>query len=236
MGRLGVSHWHHHYTNNSPATDNRWEGGERLSAALRQWHFPTDQTPLPPPTLKRVDSKSWITKGKRCHVCRIGIQRATPHCNANELLCLSKMAFCLHHLKCPETTLEGNALWVTAPNQQCKKCICISGNSWFQLMTFSPLKSKPKHVKVALLLPPPYTETLLTVIFLYECPFVQLQSLHVFEPVKKKKEQSLWKIFQFVLLQHWKSQKYFENKKTKVQLFSRKVFCSWVCLSVFVRV
>lgn len=54
-------------------------------------------------------------------------------------------------------------------------------------MTFSPLKSKPKHVKVALLLPPPYTETLLTVIFLYECPFVQLQSLHVFEPVKKKK-------------------------------------------------
>lgn len=54
-------------------------------------------------------------------------------------------------------------------------------------MTFSPLKSKPKHVKVALLLPPPYTETLLTVIFLYECPFVQLQSLHVFEPVKKKR-------------------------------------------------
>lgn len=117
------------------------------------------------------------------------------------------MAFCLHHLKCPETTLEGNALWVTAPNQQCKKCTYISGNSWFQLMTFSPLKSKPKHVKVAL--PPKfwvsfcflllYTETLLTVIFLYECPFVQLQSLYVFDWVEKN---FLWKIFQFVLLQH----------------------------------
>lgn len=81
-------------------------------------------------------------------------------------------------------------------------------------MTFSPLKSKPKHVKVALLLPPPYTETLLTVIFLYECPFVQLQSLHVFERVKKKK-------FFFNIE---KVKKYFENKKTKVQLFSMKVF------------
>lgn len=81
-------------------------------------------------------------------------------------------------------------------------------------MTFSPLKSKPKHVKVALLLPPPYTETLLTVIFLYECPFVQLQSLHVFERVKKKK-------FFFNIE---KVKKYFENKKTKVQLFLMKVF------------
>lgn len=80
-------------------------------------------------------------------------------------------------------------------------------------MTFSPLKSKPKHVKVALLLPPPYTETLLTVIFLYECPFVQLQSLHVFERVKKKFFFNIEKV-----------KKYFENKKTKVQLFSRKVF------------
>lgn len=81
-------------------------------------------------------------------------------------------------------------------------------------MTFSPLKSKPKHVKVALLLPPPYTETLLTVIFLYECPFVQLQSLHVFERVKKKSSSSTLK----------KSKNTLKTKKTKVQLFSRKVF------------
>lgn len=90
-------------------------------------------------------------------------------------------------------------------------------------MTFSPLKSKPKHVKVALLLPPPYTETLLTVIFLYECPFVQLQSLHVFERVKKK-NNFCEKYFSLFFFNIEKVKKYFENKKTKVQLFSRKVF------------
>lgn len=197
-------------------------GGETFSSTVTVTfsYWPNTSATSHP---QRVDSKSWITKGKRCHVCRIGIQRANPHCNANWLLCLSKMAFCLHHLKCPETTLEGNALWVTALNQQCKKRICISGNSWFQLMTFSPLKSKPKHVKVALLLPPPYTETLLTVIFLYECPFVQLQSLHVFERVKKK-NNFCEKYFSLFFFNIEKVKKYFENKKTKVQLFSRKVF------------
>lgn len=99
----GLSYRHHHNTSSSPATDNRWEGGGH-SATEGQWHFPTDQTP-PPPTLKRADSKNGIIKEKRCHVLRLWIKRATPHCNANKLLCLSEMAFCLHHL-CPNTTLE----------------------------------------------------------------------------------------------------------------------------------
>lgn len=209
-------------------------GGETFSstATVTFSYWPNTSATSHP---QRVDSKSWITKGKRCHVCRIGIQRATPHCNANELLCLSKMAFCLHHLKCPETTLEGNALWVTAPNQQCKKCIYISGNSWFQLMTFSPLKSKPKHVKVALLLPPPYTETLLTVIFLYECPFVQLQSLHVFEWVKKK-NNFCEKYFNLFFFNIEKVKNTLKTKKLKYNCFQGKFFaleCVFRCLLEF---
>lgn len=92
------------------ATDNRWEGGGHLTAE-GQWHFPADQAPPPPPTLKRADSKGKKKKNnkkgrKRCQVLRLWIKRAPPHCNANELLCLSEMAFCLYHLKCLEATLE----------------------------------------------------------------------------------------------------------------------------------
>lgn len=73
----GPSHRRHHQITDERGGDG--EGEEAIQKQKGQWHFPTDQTPPPPPTLQRADSKNRIIKReKRCHVLRLWIKRATP--------------------------------------------------------------------------------------------------------------------------------------------------------------